>query len=236
MFPNIDLRPAYERAQKLFPNSIISRQTLRIEEALNPMQSQYKFQTKQGNSSTDGPLENLLTDTDAFVLIGAALGVKKQDTSTTPPRYGNYQIFYFPDTDVFVGAPASQATEAQSLMTIYNGKLSFSTGSLQRIRETDTQDFLMVSQDRSTNDAYQVKGGFYIPYVAFQPTILIDGAQNNEFQLTLGSGDITGIDGSYTSGGAHSATSRNILVLTLIGLNIANGSAAAKQLVNSWGY
>ena len=225
----IQLRDAYSRVKSLFPNYIISKQVLRVEEQLANNKSNYQFQLKQGNSSTDGPLENLLNQNDAFVLCALALGIKKQDTSTSPPRYGNYQPFFFPNPNVFVGAPAGQATESSALLTVYNGQINFATGSVERMKFMDTNQFLMVPQDRDINDGLAVQNAVNTPWSEVQPNFLIDGEQNNQFNLNLGAGDITAIDGRYTSGGAATATARNVLVLFALGLIIHNGSAAVKQ-------
>lgn len=83
MYPS--LRATFERTKAVFPRFVISRQVLRVEESLSPNKSEYSFQLKQGNSSTDGPLENLLNDSDAFVVTHIAIGIKKQDTTLTPP-------------------------------------------------------------------------------------------------------------------------------------------------------
>lgn len=237
MYPS--LRATFERTKAVFPNFVISRQVLRVEESLSPNKSEYSFQLKQGNSSTDGPLENLLNDSDAFVMTHLMIGIKKQDTTLTPPWYGNYQVYNYPPQATFVGAPANKAVEWQTLLTIWNGKLSFRTGSLERIKPTDTNEYLfapaaadqaatVISSRRGLGDNSQ-------GWVEQEATLLLDGSQNNEFRLQLGSGDITAIDGSWTSGGAQTATSRNIVVLMALGLNIANGAESAKRFAQSWG-
>lgn len=233
------LRSAYDRAKLVFPEFVISRQVLRVEEPLANNKTNYSFQLKQGNSSTDGPLENLLNDSDAFVVCAVAIGIKKQDTTLTPPWYGNYQVYNYPPQATFVGAPASRAVEWQALLTIWNGKLSFRTGSLERMKPTDTNEYLFAppgaDQAATVISNRRQFGPETQGWVEQQPFLLLDGAQNNQFNLELGGGDILAIDGAYTSGGAATATSRNILVLSVLGLNIANGAEAAKRFAKSWG-
>jgi len=237
MYPS--LRGAFERTKAVFPKFVISRQVLRVEELLTAQKSSYSFQLKQGNSSTDGPLENLLNDSDAFVLTHIAIGIKKQDLTLTPPQLGNFQVYNYPPIATFVGVPAGQATEWQSLMCIWNGKLSFRTGSLERIKPTDTNEYLfapagadqvatVISSRRAFGDQSQ-------GWVEQQATLLLDGSQNNEFNLQLGSGDLTGIAGQYTAAGATTATSRNVVVLSALGLCVANGAESAKRFAESWG-
>jgi len=235
---NTMLRAAFERAKEQFPKFVISRQVLRVEETLANNKTNYSFQLKQGNSSTDGPLENLLNDNDAFILLAVAIGIKKQDTTLTPPWYGNYPVYNYPPQAVFVGAPASRAVEWQALMTIWNGKLSFKTGSLERIKPTDTNEYQFApagaDQAATVISSRRAFGQESQGWVEQQGQLVLDGQQNNQFTLELGSGDILAIDGAYTSGGAATATSRNVLVLSALGLNIANGSEAAKRFAETW--
>lgn len=229
------LRGAVERTQALFPKFVISRQVLRMEQSLASNKSEYKFQMKQGNNSVDPPLSVLLNDSDAFVLCGISIGIKKQDTSKTPQWIGNYTVYNYVNSAIFVGVPAGQATEAQSLECIYNGKLSFRTGSLERIRPTDTREYKMAPDiQTATISPFGGFGDFGRAYVEQQPTLLVDGSQNNEFTLQLGAGDYTGISGVYTSGGAATATALNVVVLECLGLIVQNGAQAAKRFLDSW--
>ena len=245
---NSALRAAYERTAAKFPKFIINRHVLRMEQLLAPNQSTYRFQMKQGNTSTDGPNQVLLNDDDAFVLVGLSIGIVKHDLTTSPPQYGNFQLFTYPDPEVFVGAPAGSPFEYQSLLCIWNGTLQFNTASLLRIKPHDTSDYLMVPREQVTPPVADVndllnptlpefggRGDTSRSYIEIQPTPLIDGQMQNEFTLNLGAGNYTGIDGSYTSAGAATATSRNWLVLRAYGLLIAQGSTAAKQFTESWG-
>lgn len=237
MYPS--LRGAFERTKQVFPKFVISRQVLRVEELLTAQRSEYTFQLKQGNSSTDGPLENLLNDSDAFVLTHVAIGIKKQDITLTPPQYGNFQVYNYPPIATFVGVPAGQATEWASLMCIWNGKLTFFTGSLQRIKPTDTNEYLFApagaDQVATVISSRGAFGDQSHGWVEQQATLLLDGSQNNEFKLSLGNGDLTGIAGQYTAAGATTATSRNVVVLSCLGLLIANGAESAKRFAESWG-
>lgn len=233
-FPSL-LRGAYDRASNLFPDFVISRQVLRMEQSLANNKSAYSFQLKQGNASTDPPLSVLLNDSDAFVLCALAIGIKKQDTTKSPQQVGNFTVYNYVNTAVFTGVPAGQATEAASLECIYNGKLSFRTGSLERIRPTDTREYKQAPDiQTATISPFGGFGDFGRAWVEQQPTLLIDGSQNNEFTLQLGAGDYTGISGVYTSGGAATNTALNVLVLECLGLVIQNGAQAAKRFADSW--
>lgn len=226
----------------------MNRHVLRMEQPLAPNQSTYKFQMKQGNLSTDGPNQVLLNQDDAFVLFGVSIGIVKRDTSTSPAQWSNNQLFTYPDPEYFIGAPAGSPFEYQALLTIFNGTLQFNTASLLRIKPHDTSDYLYVPREQvqppvaDVNDLlnptlpeFGGRGDSSRSYIEMQPTPLIDGDQQNEFTLNLGAGSYVGIDGSYTAGGAQTATSRNYVVLRALGILIANGSASAKRFAEEWG-
>lgn len=240
------LRDAYERTAQRFPNFITQRSELRIELPLKANQNIYPFQIKQGNTTTDGPNAVLLNDQDAFVLVATQLYVMKQNPSTTPVQYNNSQRFSYPDPQVFVGAPAGKAKEFAALWTIWNGQLAFNTSSLQRIKPIDLYSHLYSPQAQVipsddgtlltiTNPTLaEFNGPANDAWVEHQPTILLDGSQNNTFLLTLGSGDITAIDGSYAADGDQDAVTRNYIGLRLLGLLVSEGSMQAKQFEKSW--
>lgn len=239
------LRAAYERAAQRFPNFITQRSELRIEQALQSNQNQYIFQIKQGNSSSDGPNAVLLNDQDAFVLVATQIYVLKQDPSTNPVQYNNAQRFTYPDPQVFVGAPAANAVEWAALFTIWNGQLSFNTSSLQRMKPIDLYSHLYVPQAQvvppladvlsiTNSTLAEFNGPANDAWVEHQPTILLDGSQNNSFLITLGAGDTQAIDGSYASDGGRDAVTRNYLGLRLLGLLVSEGAMQAKQFEKSW--
>lgn len=234
MFPSL-LRGAFDRASEIFPNFAISRQVLRMEQSLANNKSEYQFQLKQGNASTDPPLSVLLNDSDAFVLVAMSIGIKKQDLTKSPQQIGNFTVYNYVNRAIFTGVPAGQATEADSLECIYNGKLSFKTGSLERIRSTDTREYKQAPDiQTATISPFGGFGDYGRAWVEQQPTLLIDGSQNNVFSLQLGAGDYTGIAGNYTSGGATTNTALNVLVLECLGLVIQNGAEQAKRFASSW--
>lgn len=242
------LRATYERTAAKFPKFIINRHVLRMEQPLAQNQSAYKFQMKQGNFSTDGPNQVLLNDDDAFVIAGLSIGIVKRNTSTTPPQWANNQLFTYPDPEYFVGAPAGSPFEYQALLTIFAGTLQFNTASLLRIKPHDTSDYLMVPRAQVVPPVADVnnllnptlpefggRGDTSRSYLEIQPTPLIDGDQQNEFTLSLGAGSYVGIDGSYAADGDQDATSRNYVVVRVLGFLIAQGSASAKRFAEEWG-
>lgn len=250
------LRATYERAQAKFPEFQIQTQVLRREIPLNNTRNGYAISLKAGQGNNpfgDSGSEIFLDQNDAFVMCGLSVAVKKQDTTLSPAQYGNFPLFTYPDPQYFIGAPAGQAIESAALMCIWNGTLSFRTNVLQRIKAMDTSKFLFTPPTQVKNaiatdaDTYPGNGQTQqsLPeyggwdwesqgFIELQPTMLLDGAENNQFELGLGNGSITAIDGSYAADGDRDATSRNVVVLRAYGLLIPDGSKAAKKFADSW--
>ena len=239
-------RAAFERTRAKFPNFIVQRSHLRMELPLRSNTTTYQFQMKQGSFTTDGPNPVLLNDNDAFVLLGFFPYVMKQNPSSTPPQYNNSQRFTYPDPQVFVGAPAGQASEWEALLAVWNGQFSFNTQSLVRIKPIDLYPSLyapaaQVVPAGATNSLanaslaqFEGPNERHPAFIELQPTLLIDGSQSNVLTVTLGSGDITAIDGSYAADGDQDAVTRNYLGIVAIGLLIQEGSAASKRFATGW--
>ncbi len=245
-----------QKVQQKFPKFILQTHTLRVEQALDSSRSSYKLSLKSGSGTASNGVsgeEVYLDQNDAFVLCGLAIGIKKFDTSFTPDRYANYQLFTYPDPQYFVGTLANQAPEYEALMTIWNGQLSFRTSNLERIKPMDTSRFLYVPETQVINaiatdaDTYPGNGltnqrlaqyggrdwesqGF----AELLPAKIIDGSEQNQFEISLGAGSINTIDGSYVAAGTQTATSRNTLVIRALGVLISDGSKAAKEFSSSW--
>lgn len=245
-----------ERTQAKFPNFMVQTQVLRRMIPLNSNRNNYQVSLKFGSGNNpygDSGQEIFLDDNDAFAMCGVALRIQKVDTTTTPQKFGNYQPFTYPDPQVFVGAPANRAPEYQALMCIYNGNLSFRTNTLQRIKPMSAGKFLFVPPTQVINaiatdaDTYAGNGltnsrlaeyggwdwesqGF----IELLPSKLLDGSENNQFELQLANGDTLALDGSYAADGDQDATTRNYLSLEVYGVLIPDGSKAAKQFGESW--
>lgn len=253
------LASVVERVQRKFPNFMLQTQVLRREVLLNGNNNNYKFSLKSGsgnNPNGESGEEVFLDGNDAFVLCGLSIAIKKVDTSFTVDRYGNYPIFTYPDPQVFVGAPANRAKEYEALQCVWNGQLSFRTNTLQRIKAMDASKFQftpptqVINAVATSNVATQAYAGNGLTnprlpeyggwdwesqgFIELLPAKILDGSENNQFELSLANGDILAIDGSYASDGDQDATARNYLVLRAYGVLIPDGSKAAKQFSSSW--
>lgn len=245
-----------ERTQTKFPNFMLQTQVLRRLVPLSSTRNNYQISMKFGNGNNpygDTGEEIFLDDNDAFVMCGIALRIQKVNPSTTPPQYGNFQPFTYPDPQVFVGAPAGQAVEWSALMTIYNGNLSFRTNTLQRIKPMSCVKFLFVPPKQvinaqatvadtgvsngQTNASLAEYGGWDWEsqgFIELLPSKILDGSENNQFELLLANGSTTALDGSYAADGEQDAATRNYLSLEVYGVLIPDGSKAAKEFATSW--
>src|SRR5690606_27266716 len=116
------------------------------------------------------------------------------------------------------------------LECLYQGKLSFKTGSIDRIEGLLTHHMKYVPSNGLVKLAAPQVGDEYPQYGAtseergyhdLQPNIVIDGSKDNEFSLTLGQGVVTLIDGSVDGAGA-AVTTRNVAVLLIKGFKMSN--------------
>ena len=228
-------RAAYYRALEITnnnPDFIIHEKVLRLEAALAPGKNSYPLDLFQNNGA-DRPGEIKLNRNDLFLATGMSIKLAKQ-VSASDNTTGNAILYTFPDPQVFVGAPGSGAKEHACLETIYNGTTTFRTSPVERLRELSNQMFRFVPE-RGTikqaspqiNDEPAQYGptveqkGFY----QLVPNIVINGAENNYVDIFLAKGDTAVIDGSLNAAGS-AATTRNVLIVELLGFVIVNGAQA----------
>jgi len=207
---------------------VISPHTLRLERRAVAGQNAYSFDFYQ-NPGADRPQEHKLNRNDVLAITEIALGVTKEDTSTTPPRYGNYPLFTFPDPVFFLGVPTAPAlTEAQCLETIYNGKLSLKTNNTDRLPSLLTSHLRYRPQSASTG-ALHPEYGPSLPERGFfpiEPQLILNGQQNNTATLEIGSGETAAIAGGINASNV-AVNTRNVIVLLVHGFLISEAAEAA---------
>lgn len=217
---------------------LINQDTLRLEKELSADRSSYNFDLYQ-NSGSDRPLEKKLNRNDVFCITHLALGVCKQDTTTSPKQYGNFRVYHNADPNYFIGAPAGQVEEWVSVQTVWNGKLTVKTNTTDRLQEFLTQMLEYIPERGHTKQAapqINDEWGQYGPsmeekgYFKLTPNIILNGQQNNRITLELGSGDIASIEGTVDNT-PTAVDTRNVVVLLLHGFTIHE--AADPQL--RWG-
>lgn len=237
------IRAAYNRVRRLMTAEnagtefIINQKTLRIEQLLTASKNQYTFDLYE-NRGSDRELEIKLNRNDLFFLTHIGLCLTKQDATTTPAKYGNYPLFTHPDPNYFLGDDSTNPTENLALECVYNGRLTIKTEPVERLVDYHTQMFRYVPERNytiaagsQTDDEFPQWGpdiesrGF----VELHPNIILDGQENNEVRLTLGSGNTELIAGAVNGSGSAVDT-RNVAVLLLHGFVVVNGA----QKVGRW--
>jgi len=232
-----DFRRVELYLKEIFNNSnfIINQDTLRVEQVLSATQGTYNFDLYEGTQSTDRPLEKKLNRNDLFFATHFGLCITKQDD--TNDNYGNYPLFTYPEPEFFLGNDGASLLEWEALETVFAGKLSFKTKSVERITDFLTHNFRYVPErvlSVSTTNSYNTHPQ-YGPtdeargYYQLTPSLVIDGNQNNTVNVALGRGDRTVIAGGIDAANLSVDTS-NVLVLLLHGFSVSN--AAEKE--NKW--
>lgn len=228
-------RAAYQRALEIAnhnPDIIIHEYILRMEAALANGRNQYTLDLFQNNGA-DRPGDIKLNRNDLFLASGMALNLTKQN-SVSDTKTGNRYLHTFPDPQYFVGTPGSGLEEHECLETIYNGTTTFRTSPVERLRGFHNQMFRFVPERALVKQASpQINDeppqyGPTIEYKGFYqltPNFVINGQENNYVDVFLAQGDTAVIDGSLNAAGA-AATTRNVLVVQLLGFVIVNGAQA----------
>lgn len=216
------------------PNAIVEYTTLQINQLLTSTNNIYNFDLYKVPGA-DHPLDIKLDRNDGFFVSHIGLVLAKQDTSTTPPRYANDQEFTHPDPNYFVGV-ASSWNEWRSLMTVYNGLMTLSTGNAERIKDLWTGNFLynpnrpalLNSTDPDNRPEFGPtldQKGFY----ELAEMLGLSGQDNNDIKITLGSGNTAIIDGSVDAAGS-AVNTRNVLRIKLQGFKVIGGARAVTNI------
>jgi len=184
---------------------------LRVEMELVPGQSTYNFDLKKGNISfpyASASEEYKLNSTSVFFVTHVALNVKKFSKVDTVLNNANYKLWTYNDENYFVGAATAAATEAQSLETIWQGRLSFKTNNFSRFTDIFTNKMKYVPADQFINLAvtgqvahtYPSYGADYDQrgYHELHGNLILNGADDNIVTLNLGAGDTSAIAGDGT--------------------------------------
>ncbi|NOX64632.1 MAG: hypothetical protein GXO85_02255 [Chlorobi bacterium] len=201
------MRAAYTRfvkwLQGRFPGAdpssfLITMTSLRLEQKLTAANSVLQFEPKQGNSNTDGALEEKLATNEIFFGVAKALGIQKIDPATKD--YGNKPLFHFPDPNYF-----NNANEAFALETLYQGKFTLDTEGLKRQKNILTNVFRYAPAVQ-----YEAAAGAPPPYeimpqygpsmeergyVFEHPNVILEGDKGNMISIALGAGDRSAIEG-----------------------------------------
>jgi hypothetical protein len=201
-------------------NSVITQTDLRLEQLLKTNNNNYQlnpFDSGAGNR----PLEKKLSRNDLFCITHIGLSLTKQQEVDGQTVYANIPLFTYPEQSVFNGTG-----EAKALETVYQASLDFKTSAQGRLENYLTHHNRYVPE--RGNIVAEAPQGAIFPmygptfeqrgYSRINPNLLIDGDQDNIFDLRLGSGVLAGIDGSGSDG--DFADTRNVLVLFVRGFKV----------------
>lgn len=210
---------------------IIHDHTLRAESKLVAGNNSYRMNLYK-NTGSDRPQEIKLARNDMFIMTHLGLALTKEDTASSKTNYGNYPLYTFPDPGFFLGNPASGLSEWECLEVVYNGKLTIKTDNTDRLLDLSTQHLRYVPQRAFGSNVGPEYGGSMEQRGFFptEPMIILNGQQDNQVELSVGTGDTAVIAGGI-DGSAAAVDTRNVVVVQLHGFLVSN--AADPQLRNA---
>lgn len=232
-----EARADYNRVRAIVGNAFtINAKSLILESALDPNQSTYTLEVGE-NKSADRPLEIKLNRNDAFFITHTALGVRRQDETTTPKQYGNYPIYTYPDPNYHSGNDGANPPENEALECLFNGKVTLNTSPTDRLVDFSSNIYKYVPE-RGYLEATALntleEHAQYGPSLAERgffkhvPHIIFNGNDNNRVKIELGAGNKAVIDGHVDSAN-QAVDTRNVLVYQLFGFVVINGARNANQ-------
>ena len=200
-----------------------------IENELDAAKESYKFDFYQGNTVNLRPSEIRLNRNDLFFINKIGLQIYKQDVTASLDNY-NYPLYTYPDPNVFNGNDTVNLLEWQALLNIWRGKLDLSTKPVQRIEDLSCQYFYAKPESNVLEAAFVGVSNPTLPewnndmgMLDLGYSFIIDGSEDNNATLTLGTGDRTQIAGLVDAANA-AVTTRNIVRLVLKGFKVNNGA------------
>ena len=179
-------------------NAIITPTALRVNANLLGGDTTLTFNLKKG-TDTDAAGERRLANDNVFFVTHMAILLQKYYISgATNIKHGNYHLYTYPDPNYFAGVSAgNEASEADSLNTVYDGKFTLNTAGVDRLFEVLTEDFKFVPDSQylllvapQTGDEHAQWG----PEMADRGWVEMHGNQvlignlENKITLTLGEG------------------------------------------------
>lgn len=214
----------------------VNPKTLKIHQRLQAGKNSYTFHVYE-NPTGDHPLDIKLPRNSAFVVFNMGLYLKKEGSTAGSENYGNYPLFTFPDPNYFVGNDATNPEEWEALLTIYHGSTTFKTKPVDRLDKLANLHFLNIPEKSTIlvtapmvnaefaqyGPSLEEKGLFRLP-----KGIILDGADDNQIQLDLASGNTTVIAGGINASNVAVAT-RNTVCYLLHGFEVVNGARKVNQ-------
>lgn len=225
---NDPISALYERAKKVCNDlgitAALTLQTLRIMQALDPATKKYIFSVYQVNDQNKvAPIENKLDINDGFFAFG--LGLKVIKNLVADSDFNHHDHLAYADPTVF-----SAAGEATAVKKVWRGALSYINGNDVEIREMSTNLLEYAPERLMASKTGPQQFGPSLPekgYSFLAPPKILIGGESDTFELTLGNGVLTGIDGP--------AADKNFVSLELVGFRAVNASARLKGFYGKGG-
>lgn len=206
---------------------VMSPQTILIGNLLVPNQTTYTFNPRN-NVGKSWDTDNRLDQNDYFAVQAIGLKFSRATYASASGAYsqfGNYNKFTTPDGSYFNGVPAVGLSEQDCLLTIVNGKYTFTVGSQQIIPQDLCMKLTYNPQTQFATPQLPQYNGLQDPATRgdynLPMNFVLDLNQDNIFNIVLAPGDTTVIDGSVDDNGDPSAH-RNFLWVEMEGIVIKN--------------
>lgn len=196
--------------QNMEDNAIITETSLRMNATITAGASVLNFNLKKG-TDTDGNGERRLAQDNIFMITHVGLYLQKIYLSgASLIADSNYPLFTFPDPNHFAGAAAgNNASEADSLNLVYDGRLTLNSSGVDRLIDIATEDLKYVPDSQTVNVAApqtEIERPQWGPTFAqrglkeLHGNQIILGKLENKAVLTLGAGNKALIAGTATVG------------------------------------
>ena len=222
-----------------FKNPLITFTNLFFTVNLKNGQRVYDKINMNDNGNLSYP-ESRLMDDHLFLPMYSAYFLTKysKNEGATNTFDGNYPWFTYPDENFFSDAPAGGVKEADCLRTIYfGGFLTMTIGGQMVMREIPGIDMLYrpgrpFASTAGSGEASPVQqewgpGAKMQGYHRLENDIVLKGKQDNKLTVSLGSGDVTNLEG-----GNDNANLGNKLIVAFKGLLYYGETSAQKGFCN----
>lgn len=179
------------------------------------------------DASTQRPGEIRLLRNDACVITGLGLFINKYSTASASNNLvGNSQLYSYPDPEFFVGNPASGADEYDCLEAVFHSGLVLRTQSNDRTTNLPTEQFRQVPQRLYDATGVQPAQWSLEDFIVdIEPFPVLNGQDDNYFNMTLPSNADLGVLAGGINGSAAAVTTANELTL-IVRCNLYIGASA----------
>lgn len=206
-------------------NPVISLTDLRAEALLNPSKNNYKMKLKNLGSTTSD-LEKRMEDTHLFLPLYVTVNIQKVNKDTeaagAPDFDSNYRLWTYADANFFVGANAGNL-EVTALEKIWQGELILTKSgnslipgmSTHNMKYVPNQQYMTPAATGMPNPTFPQYGPSLAErgYTPLYSEVILEGKDDNQVELELGSGNINLIAGGVDAAGAETKFCNKLIVM-----------------------